>query len=75
MIDRSTPGTTSDSSDEVSEADLAEQSTPVDPDESSDDEQALAEAVDRDRWNANVADIVEQAIEVPPDDEAFELNE
>ncbi|MGW4370390.1 hypothetical protein ACWEKT_32585 [Nocardia takedensis] len=63
MIDHRTSRTT----DEVSEADLVEQSTPVHPDES--DEPDLAAAVDRDTWSANTADVIDQSIPVPLDDE------
>ncbi|WP_054815984.1 hypothetical protein [Nocardia arizonensis] len=70
MIDRSTSRTT-----EISEADLAEQSVPVNPDDHDVEEADLAEVVDRDVWSANVADVVEQSITVPLDDEDFEPDE
>ncbi|MET8651961.1 MULTISPECIES: hypothetical protein [Nocardia] len=75
MTDRSTSSNAVPGVGEVSDADLAEQSTPVSPDDAEQDEQVLADAVDADTWHADVADIVDQAIEVPPDDESFELSE
>ncbi|MEV0356711.1 hypothetical protein AB0H71_11665 [Nocardia sp. NPDC050697] len=59
MVDRSTPATF-----EVSEADLAEQSRPVDP-----DDVAPSPEIPGDLWSADPADVVEQRIEVPLDDE------
>ncbi|WP_338768509.1 hypothetical protein V7968_03810 [Nocardia vulneris] len=65
--------------DPVPEADLAEQSMPAYPDElgypddgpDQDGRLApdLAEKAAPDRWNADPADVVEQSIEVPFDDE------
>ncbi|WP_431956385.1 hypothetical protein [Nocardia lijiangensis] len=73
MIDRSTPRTL----DDAPEADRVEQSTPAyEMDDA--DERAVAETVverearavgDRDVWGANEADIIEQSISVPIDDE------
>ncbi|MBH0778374.1 hypothetical protein [Nocardia bovistercoris] len=65
MIDRSTFRTT----DEVSEADLAEQAAPAYPDDPA--EVDLADAVARDIWSADPADVVEQSIPAPLDDEDF----
>ncbi|QIS06421.1 hypothetical protein F5X71_32630 [Nocardia brasiliensis] len=65
--------------DPVPEADLAEQSTPAYPDELGYPEDGpdpdgtiaaeLAEKAGPDRWNADPADVVEQSIPVPFDDE------
>ncbi|MFE7800657.1 hypothetical protein [Nocardia sp. NPDC057440] len=67
MTDRNT----SRAMDVVPEADLAEQSMPAYPDEIVDetDEQEIAAAVDRDALSADPADIVEQLIPVPLDDD------
>jgi hypothetical protein len=68
MADRSTPRVV----DEVPEADLAEQSIPAypdDPDADTDIEQEIAVAVDRDALNASPADVIEQSIPVPLDDD------
>ncbi|GAB2646000.1 hypothetical protein [Nocardia goodfellowii] len=68
MIDRSTTRTF----DEVPEADLAEQSVPAYPDpgtESESFDREVADRVDRDAFTANEADVVEQSISVPLDDE------
>ncbi|MFC9896674.1 hypothetical protein ACFVMC_23570 [Nocardia sp. NPDC127579] len=66
MIDRSTTR----SWDEVPEADYVEQSVPAYPDPAADsDERDLAAQVDRDAFSANPADVVEQSIAVPLDDE------
>ncbi|ONM47157.1 hypothetical protein B0T44_11495 [Nocardia donostiensis] len=74
--------------DEVPEADLAEQSVPAYPDDpaySDIDSGAFPEdtaATDvepgpslRDNWNANTADIVEQSISVPLEDEYGDLED
>ncbi|MGQ4596897.1 hypothetical protein [Nocardia sp. R6R-6] len=62
--------------DAVPEADLAEQSIPaypqepVLPDDVSESEEGVERVViERDIWNANPADVVEQSISVPLDDE------
>ncbi|GAA5101044.1 hypothetical protein [Nocardia iowensis] len=75
MTDRST----SRPIDEVPEADLAEQSIPAYPNDPTypDDtpdrdgaiDQEIAENADRDVWSADPADVLEQAIPVPLDDE------
>ncbi|MFQ6326377.1 hypothetical protein [Nocardia sp. NBC_01009] len=67
MTDRNT----SRAMDVVPEADLAEQSVPAYPDEIVDetDEQEIAAAVDRDALSADPADIVEQLIAVPLEDD------
>ncbi|TQM30289.1 hypothetical protein [Nocardia bhagyanarayanae] len=75
MIDRSTPRTL----DDAPEADRVEQSTPAyQTDDADTDDRAVAEtavareartAVDRDVWSASEADLIEQAIPVPLDDE------
>ncbi|WP_431966843.1 hypothetical protein [Nocardia sp. bgisy134] len=73
MIDRSTPRTL----DDAPEADRVEQSTPAYQTDDTDDraaaetgvERATRDAVDRDVWQANEADIIEQSIPVPIDDE------
>ncbi|MFI9510615.1 hypothetical protein [Nocardia sp. NPDC052566] len=70
MIDRSTTRTM----DAVPEADYVEQSIPAYPEDptGSDDENTEAElsaAIDRDAFTADPADIVEQSIPVPLDDE------
>ncbi|MEU8896612.1 hypothetical protein [Nocardia sp. NPDC048505] len=66
MIDRSTTRTM----DEVPEADLAEQSVPAYPDPAAQlSDREVAEHVDRDAFSANEADVVEQSIAVPLDDE------
>ncbi|MGV9613779.1 hypothetical protein [Nocardia xishanensis] len=75
MIDRSTPRTL----DDAPEADRVEQSTPAyQVDDADTDDRAAAEtgveraarpAVDRDIWDANEADLIEQSIPVPIDDE------
>lgn len=59
MVDRSTPATF-----EVSEADLADQTRPADP-----DDVVPAPEVPADLWSADPADAAEQRIEVPLDDE------
>ncbi|WP_067844657.1 hypothetical protein [Nocardia lijiangensis] len=73
MIDRSTPRTL----DDAPEADRVEQSTPAYEMDDADD-RAVADTVverearavgDRDVWGANEADIIEQSISVPIDDE------
>ncbi|MEV6277635.1 hypothetical protein [Nocardia sp. NPDC051832] len=68
MIDRSTTRTL----DEVPEADLIEQSVPAYPDPAAESEESareLADHLDRDAFTANAADVVEQSISVPLDDE------
>ncbi|MFG1789987.1 hypothetical protein [Nocardia sp. NPDC049149] len=75
MTDRST----SRELDPVPEGDLAEQSMPAYPNEAgyADDggvqddsiDREIAAALDRDGWNANTADLIEQSIPVPLDDE------
>ncbi|WP_194831957.1 hypothetical protein [Nocardia sp. XZ_19_369] len=75
MTDRST----STEMNAVPEADLAEQSTPAYPDDTGyvDDgleqdgviDQEIAENVARDTWSADPADVFEQSIPVPLDDE------
>ncbi|WP_194816099.1 hypothetical protein [Nocardia sp. XZ_19_385] len=68
MIDRSTTRTW----DEVPEADLMEQSVPAYPDPATEAEafdREVADHVDRDAFTANEADVVEQSIPVPLDDE------
>lgn len=68
MIDRST--------DAVPEADLAEQSIPAYPDEPEYPDDALEPddsveraVTERDEWSADPADVAEQAIPVPLDDD------
>ncbi|MEV0249163.1 hypothetical protein AB0H76_21365 [Nocardia sp. NPDC050712] len=68
MIDRSTTRPL----DEVSEADYVEQSVPAYPDpavDSAASDRELAEQVEADAFSANTADVVEQSISVPLDDE------
>ncbi|MFD0365084.1 hypothetical protein ACFQZZ_26935 [Nocardia sp. GCM10030253] len=67
MTDRST----SRAMDVVPEADLVEQSVSAYPDDAVEetDEQAIAAAVDRDAFSADPADVVEQSIAVPFDDD------
>ncbi|WP_330250610.1 hypothetical protein OG874_30950 [Nocardia sp. NBC_00565] len=73
MTDHSTSRTL----DEVPEADLVEQSVPAYPEDpayaedTADDgvESDLAAAVDRDAFSADPADVVEQSIAVPLDDD------
>ncbi|WP_330233195.1 hypothetical protein OHA40_12415 [Nocardia sp. NBC_00508] len=58
--------------DAVPEADLAEQSIPAYPEEPvlpDDAPEENVERVERDVWDANPADVVEQSIPVPLDDE------
>ncbi|UGT64626.1 hypothetical protein [Nocardia asteroides] len=62
MVDRSTPATFEVS--EADQADLADQSRPVAP-----DDDAPPPEVPGDLWSADPADVVEQRIEVPLDDE------
>ncbi len=68
-----TEPSTSHTLDEVSEADYVEQSVPAypDPEDTAGDssERDLAAAVDQDAFDANPADIVEQSIAVPLDDD------
>ncbi|MEU4340386.1 hypothetical protein AB0H00_03790 [Nocardia sp. NPDC023852] len=68
MIDRST--------DAVPEADLAEQSIPAYPDQPvylddtpEPDDSVERAVIERDEWSANPADVAEQAIPVPLDDD------
>lgn len=65
--------------DAVPEADLAEQSIPAYPEEpvlpddvSEREESAERAVIERDVWDANPADVVEQSISVPLDDEVEE---
>lgn len=67
MAERSTPATF-----EVPEADLVEQSVPAYPepgpvDDAAPDPEPVS--VERDIWSANPADVAEQSIEVPLDDD------
>jgi hypothetical protein len=58
--------------DEVPEADLVEQSIPAYPDDPAADtgiEQEIGVAVDRDALETNAADVIEQSIPVPLDDD------
>ncbi|MEV4126536.1 hypothetical protein [Nocardia sp. NPDC049707] len=67
-----TEPSTSRTLDEVPEGDFVEQSVAAYPDPAYPDDTAerdLAEAVDRDAFRANPADIVEQSIPVPLDDD------
>jgi hypothetical protein len=65
-----TEPSTSHTLDEVPEADFAEQSVPAYPDADADtDDTQLTATVDRDTWSADPADVVEQSIPVPLDDE------
>ena len=53
----------------VPEADVADQRTPVDPADDDSWQDAAAISTER-KWDANEADLIEQAIEVPlPDDD------
>ncbi|WP_225731571.1 MULTISPECIES: hypothetical protein [unclassified Nocardia] len=72
MTDRSTPRFL----DEVPEADFAEQSVPAYPDDglytddaTDDTVDEVAALIERDAFSADPADIVEQSIPVPLDDE------
>lgn len=68
-----TDPSTSRTIDAVSEADYVEQNVPAYPeiDDDTDDssDRDLAAAVDRDAFDANPADVVEQSIPVPLDDD------
>ncbi|MEV5836467.1 hypothetical protein [Nocardia sp. NPDC052112] len=69
-----TDPSTSRTLDEVAQADYVEQQTPAYPDADDDTtygsaERDLAAVVDRDAFDANPADIVEQSIAVPLDDD------
>ncbi len=58
---------------DAAEADVVEQLTPADADDDADDTWRDAQRVAGDReWQANEADLIEQAIEVPDDDADFE---
>ena len=69
MVDRSAFGP----ADEVSETDLVDQTTPADYEEPDDPEVSVQdpppEADPRAGWDADPADVVDQAIPVPIDDE------
>ncbi|MFX0579685.1 hypothetical protein [Nocardia nepalensis] len=69
-----TEPSTSRTLDEVPEADLVEQTVPAYPEDAEDradtsTERDLAAAVDEDAFSANPADVVEQSIPVPLDDD------
>ena len=56
--------------DDAPEADVAEQRTPVDPDEAADGTVLDADRVAGERdWQASEADLIEQTIDVPLDDD------
>jgi hypothetical protein len=69
-----TEPSTSRTLDEVPEADRVEQTVPAYPEDAEDradtgTERDLAAAVDQDAFSANPADVVEQSIPVPLDDD------
>lgn len=58
---------------DAAEADVVEQLTPTTPEDADDDTWREAQRVADDHdWEANEADLIEQAIEVPDDDTEFD---